>query len=65
MANDDLLALKPFLVTGGAPVILADRLDWRPRAEIDRERDLHLQRIEAWRSSWAAGSASTPPCKLV
>jgi len=54
MANEDLLALKPYLLKDRAPVILADRLDWVPKSEVLRERDLHLQRIEAWRRSWAS-----------
>ncbi len=53
MANDDLLALKPYLLKDRAPVVLADRLDWLPRDEVARQREEHLQRIEDWRRKWA------------
>jgi murein L,D-transpeptidase YafK len=54
MANDDLLALRPYLVTNQAPVILADRVDWVPRGEVEKEREVFLARIEDWRKRWAS-----------
>ena len=54
MANDDLLALKPYVLSTNAPVILSDRVDWIPKAEAARERDSFLSRIEDWRRKWAA-----------
>lgn len=54
MANDDLLALKPYMLGTNAPVILSDRLDWMPKAEALRERDGFLNRIEDWRRKWSS-----------
>ncbi|WP_299691109.1 L,D-transpeptidase family protein [Hydrocarboniphaga sp.] len=54
MANDDLVALKPYVLGTNAPVILSDHLDWMAKAEAAHERDTFLNRIEDWRSKWAA-----------
>lgn len=54
MANDDVVSLRPYLTSRQAPVILADRLDWVPRAEVARERERFLDRIESWRKRWSA-----------
>ncbi len=54
MANDDLLALKPYVYGNLAPVILADKVDWVSKSEVARERDSFLARIENWRKRWAA-----------
>ena len=54
MANDDLLSLKPYVLSTNAPVILSDRVDWIPKAEAAHERESFLGRIEDWRKKWAA-----------
>jgi len=54
MANDDLVALRPYLQTGRTPVVLADKLEWLPAAMLGKQRDELLARIEAWRSRWSA-----------
>ncbi|WP_428311255.1 L,D-transpeptidase family protein [Hydrocarboniphaga sp.] len=54
MANDDLVALKPYVLSTNAPVILSDKVDWVPKAEAARERDSFLARIEDWRRKWQA-----------
>ncbi len=54
MANDDLLALKPYLQAGQTPVVLTDSLSWMPAAAIAKERDTLLARIEDWRQHWSA-----------
>ena len=53
MANEDLLALKPFVTAGETPVILSDELQWVPPDQARGERDEFLARIEDWRSKWA------------
>lgn len=54
MANDDLVALKPYLQAGQTPVILADRLDWQEPAKLSAQREPLLKLIEGWRSHWSA-----------
>jgi murein L,D-transpeptidase YafK len=54
MANDDLLALKPYVVNNRAPVVLSDHVEWLPRAEAQKERDAFLARVEDWRKKWSA-----------
>lgn len=54
MANNDLVALKPYLLAGKTPVILTDSMSWLPPAVIAKDRDALLARIEAWRSRWSA-----------
>ena len=54
MANDDLVALKPYVLSTNAPVVLSDRLDWVPKADAARERDTFLARIEDWRRKWTS-----------
>lgn len=53
MANDDLLALKPYITTGETPVILTDALEWVSPDQNKGARDEFLARIEDWRSKWA------------
>ncbi|MGQ0502945.1 MAG: L,D-transpeptidase family protein [Panacagrimonas sp.] len=55
MANEDVLWLKPYVEFNGAPVVLADEVDWIPQAQMQDERDAFLARIESWRSAWASG----------
>lgn len=54
MANDDLLALKPYVSAGDTPVVLADKLDWLEPAKLAAQRDPLLKQIEAWRTRWSA-----------
>lgn len=54
MANDDLLALKPYVEKGRAPVIISDQLQWLDRARSADERNEFLARIEDWREKWSA-----------
>lgn len=54
MANEDLLALKPYLVAGETPVILADKLDWIAPAQLSAQRDAVAKQIENWRAAWSA-----------
>jgi murein L,D-transpeptidase YafK len=54
MANDDLLALKPYVLAGETPVVLADKLDWVEPAKLAAPRDALLRHVEAWRERWSA-----------
>lgn len=54
MANDDLLALKPYMSLGRTPVLLADDLEWLEPSQSATERQQWLGRVENWRSKWAA-----------
>lgn len=54
MGNSDLVALKPFLVPGETPVILADSVQWLPPAQSNDLRDQLLAAIEDWRAKWSA-----------
>lgn len=54
MANDDLLALKPYLIAGVTPVVLTDSMSWLPQQVIAEERNALLARIEDWRARWSA-----------
>lgn len=53
MANEDLLALKPYITAGETPVILSDAVEWVPPDQMKGERDAFLARIEDWRSRWS------------
>jgi murein L,D-transpeptidase YafK len=54
MANDDLVALKPYLQAGQTPVILADKLDWQEPSKLATQREPLLKLVEAWRARWSA-----------
>jgi murein L,D-transpeptidase YafK len=54
MANEDLLALKPYINAGETPVILSDAVEWLPRDKAKEERNSFLARIEDWRKKWSA-----------
>ena len=54
VANDDLLALKPYLKTGVTPVILDDRVTWISPAEADTQRQQFLSVLETWRRDWSS-----------
>ncbi len=53
LANEALESLRRRL-DPGTPVIIAQRLAWRPAAEVARLRDEVLAAIEAWRRDWAS-----------
>jgi murein L,D-transpeptidase YafK len=54
MANEDLLWLKPYVVSNRAPVVLADEVNWISRAAAAKDRDALYTRVEAWREAWAS-----------
>lgn len=54
VANDDLLALKPFLRSGLTPVILSDRVQWLSAAAALTQRTEFLRVLEAWRADWSS-----------
>jgi murein L,D-transpeptidase YafK len=54
MANDDLVSIKPYLLGTNAPLILSDKVEWTPKADIARVNDAFMGRIEDWRRKWAA-----------
>lgn len=54
MANEDLLALKPYIAAGKTPVVLAEKLDWLEPSKLAQQRDPLLKQIEAWRTRWSA-----------
>lgn len=54
MANEDLLAIKPFVANGRTPVIISDSLNWQDRKQSAKERDKFLARIEDWRKKWSS-----------
>jgi murein L,D-transpeptidase YafK len=53
MANDDLLAIKPYVEKGMTPVIISDQLTWQDKSQSAKARDDFLARIEDWRSTWS------------
>jgi murein L,D-transpeptidase YafK len=54
LANADLLELKPFVLGGDTPVVFADAVTWKPRAEVQQRRGDFLEQVEAWRARWSA-----------
>jgi murein L,D-transpeptidase YafK len=54
MANDDLLALKPYLKLGSTPVIFSDNVEWLQPAQSQSESGAWLNRVEEWRARWSA-----------
>lgn len=54
VANDDLLALKPFLRAGITPTILSDRVQWVGAAAAQNARESFLRVLETWRADWAS-----------
>jgi murein L,D-transpeptidase YafK len=55
LANDDLLALRRWLVPGDTPVIFNDDVHWTAPSALAGERDELLRRIETWRRRWSSG----------
>lgn len=54
VANDDLLALKPYLRAGITPVILSDRVHWVSPAVAQTQRAEILRVLDAWRADWSS-----------
>lgn len=54
MANDDLLALTPFVQLGRTPVVLSNELEWEKPASQQEDREAFLARVEDWRAKWSA-----------
>lgn len=54
MANEDLVALQPYIHLGQTPVVLSDEFAWVPHGTVEAERDAFLARIEDWRARWSA-----------
>ncbi len=54
MANEDLLWLKPYVVSNRAPVVLADDVTWISRAKAAKDRESLMTRVESWREAWAS-----------
>ncbi len=54
LANEDLLALRPYLQSGRAPVILSDRINWVAPAALEASRKEFLAQLEAWRQAWSS-----------
>lgn len=54
VANDDLLALRDFIVPGVTPVIFADRLQWLDGARMAEARAHFEATLERWRQDWAS-----------
>jgi len=54
MANDDLLALTPFVQLGRTPVVLSNELEWEEPASQQEDREAFLARVEDWRAKWSA-----------
>lgn len=53
MANEDILAIKPYVEKGQTPVIISDQLKWQDKSQSAKERDAFLARIEDWRRKWS------------
>lgn len=54
MANDDLLALKPYIALGLTPVVLSDTVQWLPPDMVRADREAWSTRVETWRKDWAS-----------
>lgn len=59
MANDDLLALKPYIALGHTPVVLSDAVQWLPPDMVRADREAWTTRIETWRKDWASRDTDT------
>lgn len=58
MANEDLLALRPYVAKRKTPVVISDQLQWLTPEQSADERNAFLSRIEDWHQQWAAGNAA-------
>lgn len=54
MANEDLLALRPYVRSGQTPVVFTDDLQWLSREQAQADTGDWLARIERWRADWAS-----------
>ncbi|MEO0998108.1 MAG: L,D-transpeptidase family protein [Pseudomonadota bacterium] len=60
VANDDLLALAPYIAQQSTPLIVAREFDWQQPAGTDDRAVLAAEletTLENWRSAWEAGDA--------
>lgn len=57
LANNDLLALKPWIHARATPVVFSDGLHWEKPGALAGERDALLKRIAQWRAHWSARDA--------
>jgi hypothetical protein len=55
LSNQDLELLRPYLQDGVTPVIIADRVDWVPAAELRRQRDDFSALLDVWRKDANSG----------
>lgn len=53
MANDDLIALRPYVTLGMTPVILSDKVEWIAPEQARADREAWLKRLETWRERWS------------
>ncbi len=54
LSNEELLALKPYLLPGKTPVILSDKVNWVSPADLEAARKDFLPQIESWRQAWSS-----------
>ena len=54
MANEDLMALRPYIKAGETPVVLTDKLDWLDAAKLATQREAIAKQVESWRARWSA-----------
>ena len=55
LSNQDLELLRPYLQDGVTPVIITDRVDWVPVAELRRQRDDFSALLDVWRKDANSG----------
>ncbi|HEY9544642.1 MAG TPA: L,D-transpeptidase family protein [Solimonas sp.] len=54
MSNAEILALKPYVELGQTPVLLSDALRWEDPAQMQKDREAFMARIEKWRAAWSS-----------
>ncbi len=54
VSNEDLDSLKAFVEPGNTRVVFSDGLNWVEAAELARERQDFLARVQAWRDAWSS-----------
>jgi len=52
LSNDDFLALDKFVQPGSTPVVIADRIQWMHRDDIQATRRELTSELERWRRDW-------------
>ncbi len=53
LANEDLLALRSWIVPGDTPVVFSDSLRWTAPATLASQRSELVRRIDNWRARWS------------